>query len=75
MNQETLKLLACPYCVTRPVNASQPALRGELECEGGLEKPTALKCKQCGRQYKCTDGIPNLLIEEAVLPAQKPAQG
>jgi uncharacterized protein YbaR (Trm112 family) len=68
---EFMKLLACPWCVTRPEVGKNELSKGELELQGTFEKPQALKCKQCGRVYSFLEnGIPNLLVEEAKLPSQ-----
>ncbi|MFH0939374.1 MAG: lysylphosphatidylglycerol synthase domain-containing protein [Planctomycetota bacterium] len=77
IDAELLKILACPWCVTRPeqeVEAQHVVslLKGELELQWPTENPAGLKCKQCGRFYKFdADGIPNLLVDEAVLPDRK----
>ena len=72
IDTELLKILACPWCVTRSESEKNLSLNGELELQGSVEKPTGLKCKQCGRFYKIdADGIPNLLVDEAVLPDRK----
>ena len=68
IDPELLKILACPWCVTRPEPDKNTLAKGELELQGPQEKPTGLKCKHCGRLYKIdAQGIPNLLIEDAVL--------
>jgi uncharacterized protein YbaR (Trm112 family) len=72
IDAELLKVLACPFCVTRPEKGKSTLAKGELELQGDEKTPTGLKCRQCGRLYKITNGIPNLLVEEAEL-AQKPA--
>ena len=72
IDAELLKILACPWCVTRPEPGKSTLAKAELELQGPPEKPTGLRCKQCGRLYKIdADGIPNLLVDEAVLPDQK----
>ena len=70
IDAELLKILACPFCVTRPDKGAPRLAKAELEPQGAPDQPTGLKCKQCGRLYKIENGIPNLLIEEAVLPQQ-----
>jgi len=40
-----------------------PADGGELE-----ESESTLRCRQCGRGYPFDDGIPVLLVEEAIQP-------
>ncbi|WP_422923553.1 Trm112 family protein [Singulisphaera sp. PoT] len=53
INQELLALLVCP------VDQKSP-LRIEAD---------ALVCTRCGARYAIKNGIPNMLIEEAELPA------
>jgi len=48
-----LDVLACPACDDRP----PVRLDGEL-----------LRCDACGRAYPIRDGIPDMLIESAILP-------
>ena len=68
IDDDLLKILACPRCVTRPEAPPAGVEKGALELQGSKEQPTALRCRQCCRVYKIEDGIPNLLVEEAVLP-------
>jgi uncharacterized protein YbaR (Trm112 family) len=63
MDSQLLAALRCPWCVTRPKRDT--ADPGELELAGPVHAPTGLRCKQCGRLYAISDGIPNLLVEEA----------
>lgn len=65
IDAEILKILACPWCVTRPDPGKGSLARGELEPQGPAADPAALKCKQCGRVYRIEDGIPNLLLDDA----------
>ena len=65
MDGELLKILACPWCVTRPEAHRNTLACGELALVGPVGSPEALRCCQCGRQYKIENGIPNLLVEEA----------
>jgi hypothetical protein len=58
LNEELLRILACPVCLT-PVRA--------LADEQGLE------CSKCGRVYPIRDGFPVMLPEEAT-PATKAPQ-
>ena len=68
IDAELLKILACPWCVTRPEEGKNTLAKGELELQGTPQAPVGLKCKQCGRVYGFLEnGIPNLLIEEAKL--------
>lgn len=71
MDEETLKILACPWCVTRPDRPPEGVRKGEMELVGDRDNPEALRCKQCGRSYRIQDGIPHLLLEEAVLADEK----
>jgi len=50
LNEELLKILACPVCI-QPVR--------ELPEDKGLE------CPACGRIYPIRDGFPVMLPEEA----------
>jgi uncharacterized protein YbaR (Trm112 family) len=68
IDAELLKILACPYCVTRPEKGKSSLAKADLEPQGDAKNPSGLKCVQCGRLYKVNNGIPNLLVEEAVLP-------
>ncbi len=67
MDEKLLEILACPWCVTRPESPPAGVEKGALEVVGDKAHPTGLKCRQCRRLYKVEDGIPNLLVEEAVL--------
>lgn len=71
MDAELLKILACPFCVTRPEQGKTTLASGELELKGPADAPTAFVCKSCGRTYKVEGGLPNFLIEEAERPAAK----
>ena len=65
IDAEWLKILACPFCVTRPEQGKTVLCKGELELQGAAENPNGLKCKECGRVYRIENGLPNFLIEEA----------
>lgn len=67
IDAELLKILACPWCVTRPESGKSTLAKGELELKGPPSDPSGLQCKQCSRLYKIDNGIPNLLIEDAVI--------
>jgi len=71
MDAELLKILACPACVTKPESGKSRLTEAALELQGSADNPTGLKCKSCGRLYKIEQGIPNLLVDEAVLPEKK----
>lgn len=57
LDQQLLEILACP-------SDDHAALR-----PGTPDNPDAdvLTCTSCGRRYPVTDGIPVLLLDEAVL--------
>ena len=64
MQQELLDILACPRC------------RGRLEALGS--PPEALCCRACAVVYPVREGIPVMLVEEALplntwRPGSKPA--
>jgi len=73
MDAELLKILACPFCVTRPEPGKTTLATGELELQGPPDAPTGFGCKSCGRTYKIEGGLPNFLIDEAVPPPVKAA--
>lgn len=66
---EFLKVLACPYCVTRPVKGKSELAPGTLEMlKDDCDKLNGLKCADCGRIYPVdADGIPHLLVSSALL--------
>ncbi len=53
LDPEFVAMLACPACDDRP------PLRSDAE---------TLVCDECGRIYAIRDGIPVLLVEQAILP-------
>ena len=53
IDAEFLAVLACPRCDSRP---PLKELDGELVCT------------ECGYRYAVVDGIPHLLVEEALPP-------
>lgn len=65
MDAEILKILACPWCVTRPVPGTPKLARAKLEVIGPADNPTGLKCKDCERVYAVKDGLPDLIVENA----------
>lgn len=67
IDAEFLKVLACPYCVTRPVQGKSTLAQGTLQAvEAEPGKLTGLKCQDCGREYPVdADGIPHLLVSSA----------
>ena len=59
IDPKLLEILACPACESRP-----PV---KLEHE-------MLVCTECGRRYPIRDGIPIMLVDQAVLPGQDQGQ-
>ena len=53
ISEDLLQILACPACDERP----------PLRLEGEF-----LICTKCARKYPIVDGIPHLLVEDAVEP-------
>ncbi len=58
LDPQLLEILACPSPDHAPLRVGTP------------ENPEAdaLSCTACGRQYPVVDGVPVLLLDEAVLP-------
>lgn len=52
--QELLEILACPRC------------HGSLEVSGDAGNPDGFLCPACAAVYPVRDGIPVMLVEEAV---------
>ncbi|MEI6234667.1 MAG: Trm112 family protein [Planctomycetota bacterium] len=68
IDAEVLKVLACPYCVTRPLNSKSTLAGGSLALRGPADAPTGLHCTDCNRTYPLDkDGIPHLLIDSATV--------
>jgi uncharacterized protein YbaR (Trm112 family) len=63
LDPQLLEILACPSDDHAPLRLGTP------------DDPDAdaLTCNSCGRQYPVNDGIPVLLLDEAVLPDQSPS--
>jgi uncharacterized protein YbaR (Trm112 family) len=63
LDPQLLEILACPSDDHAPLRLGTP------------DDPDAdaLTCTSCGRQYPVNDGIPVLLLDEAVLPDQSPS--
>ena len=59
LDPQLLEILACPSDDHAPLTVGSP------------KDPEAdvLTCTSCGRQYRVTDGIPVLLLDEAIEPA------
>ncbi len=60
---ELLSLLVCPRC------------RGNLTVLPDRETPEGLACEHCGLVYPVREGIPVMLVEEAVPADSWPAGG
>jgi uncharacterized protein len=52
LSPDLLEILVCPLC------------KADLEVKAG---ETGLKCVQCKRVYPVRDGIPVMLVDEAVI--------
>ena len=62
LDPQLLEILACPsddHAPLRPGTVADP-------------DADALTCTSCGRVFPVTDGIPVLLLDEAVLPGEAP---
>ena len=59
ISPELLEILACPACKTKV----------DLKADG-----SGLKCRECKRVYPIRDDIPVMLIDEATVEDEKPAQ-
>jgi hypothetical protein len=58
INRELLEILACPKC------------KGIVHL---AEKKDGLVCRSCGLLYPIRDGIPVMLVDEAVKLSQNPS--
>ena len=59
LDPQLLDILACPSDDHAPLHAGSPT---DPEAD-------VLTCTSCGRQFRVEDGIPVLLLDEAVEPA------
>lgn len=64
LDPQLLEILACPSDDHAPLRAGTPA---DPEAD-------ALTCTSCGRQFPVNDGIPVLLLDEAVTPGPAPSE-
>jgi uncharacterized protein YbaR (Trm112 family) len=62
LDAQLLEILACPSPDHAPLQVGSPA---DPEAD-------ALTCTSCGRVFPVRDGIPVLLLDEAVNPGQDP---
>jgi uncharacterized protein YbaR (Trm112 family) len=58
LDPQLLEILACPSDDHAPLRPGTPA---DPDAD-------ALTCTECGRQFPVNDGIPVLLLDEAVIP-------
>ncbi|SDD21441.1 Trm112 family protein [Actinokineospora iranica] len=63
LDPKLLDILACPSDDHAPLSVGTP---DDPEAD-------ALTCTECGRQFRVEDGVPVLLLDEAVEP-ERPAQ-
>jgi uncharacterized protein YbaR (Trm112 family) len=64
LDPRLLEILACPSDDHAPLHPGTPT---DPEAD-------VLTCTSCGRQYRVEDGIPVLLLDEAVLPEEESAE-
>jgi len=57
ISEKLLSILGCPACEERPGLIHETGEKGEF-----------LRCRECSRRYPVRDGVPLMLIEEAVEP-------
>ncbi len=65
LDKELLDILACPKC-KQPVREEPP--------DAGEDAQAWLVCTGCGLGYPVRDGIPVMLIDEAVPGRNRPAR-
>lgn len=65
LDPQLMEILACPTDDHAPLRAGTAA---DPEAD-------VLTCTECGRRYPVVDGIPVLLIEEALPPEESGAAG
>ncbi|GAA3095377.1 Trm112 family protein [Pseudonocardia yunnanensis] len=65
LDPQLMDILACPSDDHAPLRAGTPS------------DPSAdvLTCTSCGRGFPVVDGVPVLLLDEAILPADPPDSG
>lgn len=61
LDPKLLEILACPSDDHAPLHVGTPT---DPEAD-------VLTCTSCGRQYRVEDGIPVLLLDEAMVPPDK----
>jgi len=65
LDAQLLEILACPSEDHAPLRVGTP---DDPEAD-------ALTCTECGRQYPVRDGIPVLLLDEAIEPGRTTSDG
>jgi uncharacterized protein YbaR (Trm112 family) len=63
LDPQLMDILACPSDDHAPLRAGTPTDPGA----------DVLTCTSCGRGYPVVDGVPVLLVDEAIPPAEPPA--
>jgi uncharacterized protein YbaR (Trm112 family) len=67
IDAEFLKMLACPFCVTRPIKGQRTLAASDLLPVPSLAELKFLKCVDCGRSYPVDEqGVPHLLVDAAL---------
>jgi uncharacterized protein len=61
LDPHLLEILACPSDDHAPLSVGTPT----------DPQANALTCTSCGRQFPVEDGIPVLMLDEAILPADR----
>jgi len=61
LDPKLLEILACPSDDHAPLHVGSPT---DPEAD-------VLTCTSCGRQFRVEDGIPVLLLDEAIVPPDK----
>jgi uncharacterized protein YbaR (Trm112 family) len=64
LDPKLLEILACPSDDHAPLHVGTPT---DPEAD-------VLTCTECGRQFRVEDGIPVLLLDEAIEPAKEKKQ-
>jgi uncharacterized protein len=65
LDPQLMDILACPSDDHAPLRAGTP----------GDPSADVLTCTSCGRGFPVVDGVPVLLLDEAIMPADPPDSG
>ena len=65
LDPRLMEILACPSDDHAPLRAGTP---DDADAD-------VLTCTSCGRGFPVVDGVPVLLLDEAILPADPPDSG